>query len=117
MADLSNLKIKERSIWDTKIGNKNLENWFILKDEYGKYEKFQELSIRWLKKFNLENFENCRFGKFWKLSTWKIIKICSLENSKTLHFGKFEKFALWKIRKICNLENSKNLHFWKFQKT
>ena len=46
MADFSNLIINERSnieqpnLRDSKIGNKNLENWFLSKGEYGKFREF-----------------------------------------------------------------------------
>ena len=46
MTGLPILKINERSnveqlnLRDTKIGNKNLETWFISKNKYGKFEEF-----------------------------------------------------------------------------
>ena len=51
MAHLSNLKTNERSnveqpnLHDTKLGNENLKNRFISKDEYGKFEKSEDFSI------------------------------------------------------------------------
>ena len=51
-----------------------------------------------------------QFGKFQKLSNWKIRKICDLENSKNFQFG-----TLKKNPEIVDLENSKNVQFGKFQ--
>ena len=78
MADISNLKINERSnverpnLRDTETGNKNWENWFISK---GKCENGQIVSSKECRmdgQFQNWQFLEPNFG----FANWKDLKIC-----------------------------------------
>ena len=43
---------------------------------------------------NLENMTNLKFGKFKKISIWKILKIVDFGNTENVQFGKFQNFAI-----------------------
>ena len=89
MADVSNLKINQRSIVErpnlriTKIGNKNWEHWFISKGKYGNWQNYEQSGMsngRTIPNLSIfrAKFWFSKLKKFWKLkkkSIWKIQKI------------------------------------------
>ena len=132
MADISNLKIEERSNVERlllRVPITNNETWedkesnsFISKGKYKNRQNCEWCEIsngRTIPKFanfrnfnNFPNFKNSEiFLNFWSCKSLKICYFTLLENSKNLQFKKIEKFE-----QLGNFSKSYNWPVWKIWK-